>query len=90
MGYDQVVLKEAEHGVNISLQDMDGIFWLVVDLGQHDGPPWETVVNDTAEVDEQWAARDLEIAKLKEQLKIQEVVEFELWRDDRVRQHYIG
>ena len=59
----QVVLQEAETGVNIGLQDADGVFLivklLVADLGKHDDPPGETVDDtgdETGVVDELRAA----------------------------------
>jgi len=59
----RVVLQQAETGVNISLQDADGVFLivkpLVADLGKHDEPSGETVdgtSDETEVVDELRAA----------------------------------
>ena len=63
LGHDprntQAVLQDAETGVNISLQDADGVFLtvkpIVEDLGTHDDPPGELGDDDdddTGEVDE--------------------------------------
>ena len=49
LGHDprntQVVLQEAETGMNVILQDADGVFLIVkplaADLGKHDDPPGE-------------------------------------------------
>ena len=67
LGHDprnsQVMLQEAETGVNIGLQDAAGVFLivkpLVADLGKHDDPPGETVDgtgDETGVVDELRAA----------------------------------
>ena len=90
------MLQDAETGVNISLQDADGVFLTVKpideDLGTHDDPPGELGDDDdddTGEVDEltkalheaeeQQAAKDLEIARLQEQLEREKERYKKLW-----------
>ena len=72
------MLQEAETGVDISLQDADGVFLtvkpIVTDLGKHDDPPGETVDGtggDTEAVDELRAA--LHEAKEQQAVKDQEI-----------------
>ena len=102
MGHDprntQAVLHEAETGVNISLQDADGVFLtvkpIVVDLGKPDDPPEETVGEGGTESDdegveglkaalreaqEQQAAKEIEIARLQEQLEKEKEKYRKLW-----------
>ena len=99
LGHDprntQAVLQEAETGVNISLQDADGIVLtvspIVADLGKGDSPG-ETGNGDGAgteeveelrealrEAKEQQAAKDVEIAKLQEQLEREKERYKKLW-----------
>ena len=98
MGHDprntQAVLQEAETGINISLQDAEGVFLTVkpitVELGGLDDPPGETADEASAEsVDElraalreakeQQAARELEVTKLHEQLEKEKERYRKLW-----------
>ena len=104
----QVVLKEADTGFNIDLQDAEGVFLRVepiaVDLsepgGSSDGCTDGDDDNDDAkdvdelrdallEAKEQQATKDLEIAKLREQLEkekneVQKCVESQLCAVSRV------
>lgn len=90
----QAVLQEAETGVNISLQDVDGVFLtvkpIVAELEKPDDPPGETIDGDEAEgveelraalceAREQQAERDQEIARLQEQLEKEKERYKKLW-----------
>ena len=92
LGHDprntQVVLQEAETGVNIGLQDADGVFLivklLVADLGKHDDPPGETVDDtgdETGVVDELRAAlreaQEQQAVRDREIARLQEQLEKE-------------
>ena len=102
MGHDprntQAVLHEAETGVNISLQDADGVFLtvkpIIVDLGKPDDPPEETIGEGGTESEdegveelkaalreaqEQQAAKEIEIARLQEQLEKEKEKYRKLW-----------
>ena len=85
----QAVLQEAETGANISLQDVDGVF-LTVKPEKQDDPPGETIEGGDAEgieelraalreAKEQQAARDEELARLREQLAKEKERYKKLW-----------
>ena len=96
MGHDprntQALLQEAENGVSVSLQDVDGVFLTVEPLnvelpGPRDTP--EDPVEGTEEVntlrealheaEERQAIMELEVAKLKEQLENEKERYRKLW-----------
>ena len=95
MGHDprntQAVLQEAETGINISLQDAEGVFLtvkpIVVELGGLDDPPSESADEDDVgelraalrEAKEQQTARELEVARLQEQLEKEKERYRKLW-----------
>ena len=71
----QALLQEAENGVSVSLQEVDGVFLTVEPLdvelpGPLDTPEEVNTLREALhEAEERQAIMELEVAKLKEQLE---------------------